>query len=250
MDLRQCCARITLPVGDMLLPANAAHIPHVLLNQVLSRDSLLQESYGRISVSVGLPAAQLFQRLLTNVSSSSYCCTFSIPHWQLHCVLSLSGSIPVSHLETPKSSGGKILMESKIFLYFLWDVSFLFILLLLSFLLKSLGFEPCERHIWSVVVGYWSRLCGGCLLTESESPGGSISLPALFKAPHPFTSLNSMHSPSSPLFISTQCTAFPGLSHMHALRQSVFNFPPSHSSIHVCCFLNPTTHQVKWWLST
>jgi len=40
MDLRQCCARITLPVGDMLLPAKAAHIPHVLLNQVLLRDRL------------------------------------------------------------------------------------------------------------------------------------------------------------------------------------------------------------------
>lgn len=53
MDLRKCCTRITLPVGDMLLPANVGHIPHVLLNQVVLHDRLLQKGYGRISVSVG-----------------------------------------------------------------------------------------------------------------------------------------------------------------------------------------------------
>ncbi len=127
-------------------------------------------------------------------SRSQWVSQLSSPFWP-------SGSIPVWHLEIPNLS-----CEILVSCFFCSYVpSFFSVSLFWSFNVQL----ACmwARHL--ICCRLLLKRCGGSLLTESESPG-SISLPALFKAPHPFTSSDSMHSPLFSLSVLNART-FPGL---------------------------------------
>ncbi len=132
-------------------------------------------------------------RKVMEESRSQWVSQLSSPFWP-------SGSIPVWHLEITNLSC-EILVSCFFCSYF---PSFFSVSLFWSFKVQL----ACiwARHL--ICCRLLLKRCGGSLLTESESPG-SISLSALFKAPHPFTSSDSMHSPLFSLSV-LNARPFPG----------------------------------------